>query len=128
MSRMSQPRLSDCPFLSVTSRVTLLHDLGLSKKGKPESKAFDMQKPSVCAAVVHSSVSCSCPVCPPVCVPVCLTDHVSPVRGQRLKEVLHLHEFRRESSELEDWMNEQRQTAESQDLGNDYQHVQVRLY
>lgn len=55
----------------------------------------------------------------------CLTVHVSPVRGQRLKEVLHLHEFRRESSELADWMNQQRQTAESQDLGNDYQHVQV---
>lgn len=54
-----------------------------------------------------------------------LTVHVSPVRGQRLKEVLHLHEFRRESSDLEDWMNQQRQTAESQELGNDYQHVQV---
>ncbi|TNN47599.1 Spectrin beta chain, non-erythrocytic 5 [Liparis tanakae] len=51
--------------------------------------------------------------------------NVSPSRGQRLKEVLHLHEFRRESSEFEDWMDQQRQTAESQDLGNDYQHVQV---
>lgn len=56
---------------------------------------------------------------------MCFIAHVSPVRGQRLKEVLHLHEFRREASELEDWMNQQRQTAESQDLGNDYQHVQV---
>jgi len=53
--------------------------------------------------------------------------NVSPSRGQRLKEVLHLHEFRRESSEFEDWMDQQRQTAESQDLGNDYQHVQVPL-
>ncbi|XP_027134554.1 spectrin beta chain, non-erythrocytic 5 [Larimichthys crocea] len=51
--------------------------------------------------------------------------HQAALRGQRLKEVLHLHEFRRESSELADWMNQQRQTAESQDLGNDYQHVQL---
>ncbi|XP_070699072.1 spectrin beta chain, non-erythrocytic 5 [Pempheris klunzingeri] len=51
--------------------------------------------------------------------------HQAALRGQRLKELLRLHEFRRESSELEDWMNQQRQTAESQDLGNDYQHVQL---
>ncbi|XP_030614955.1 spectrin beta chain, non-erythrocytic 5 [Archocentrus centrarchus] len=51
--------------------------------------------------------------------------HQAALRGQKLKEVLQLHEFRRESSELEDWMNQQRQTAESQDLGNDYQHVQL---
>uniref|UniRef100_A0A3B4GB01 Spectrin beta chain, non-erythrocytic 5-like n=1 Tax=Pundamilia nyererei TaxID=303518 RepID=A0A3B4GB01_9CICH len=51
--------------------------------------------------------------------------HQAGLRGQKLKEVLQLHEFRRESSELEDWMNQQRQTAESQDLGNDYQHVQL---
>lgn len=59
---------------------------------------------------------------------MCLTTLMSPVRGQKLKEVLQLHEFRRESSELEDWMNQQRQTAESQDLGNDYQHVQVTFH
>ncbi|XP_029899947.1 spectrin beta chain, non-erythrocytic 5 isoform X2 [Myripristis murdjan] len=51
--------------------------------------------------------------------------HLAALRGQRLREVLHLHEFRRESSEFEDWMNQQRQMAESQDLGNDYQHVQL---
>ncbi|KAM7403778.1 hypothetical protein PAMA_004285 [Pampus argenteus] len=51
--------------------------------------------------------------------------HQAALRGQRLREVLHLHEFRWESLELEDWMNQQRQTAESQDLGNDYQHVQL---
>ncbi|KAM6918067.1 spectrin beta chain, non-erythrocytic 5 [Lycodopsis pacificus] len=51
--------------------------------------------------------------------------HQAALRGQRLKEVLHLHEFRRESSEFEDWVDQQRQTAESQDLGNDYQHVQL---
>lgn len=50
---------------------------------------------------------------------------MSCIRAQRLREVLHLHEFIRESSELEDWMNQQRQIAESPDLGNDYQHVQV---
>ncbi|KAF3845474.1 hypothetical protein F7725_008637 [Dissostichus mawsoni] len=48
--------------------------------------------------------------------------HQAALRG--LKEVLHLHEFIRECSESEDWMNEQRLTAESQDLGNDYQHIQ----
>lgn len=47
-------------------------------------------------------------------------------RGQRLREVLQLHEFRRESSELRDWMEQQRQIAESQEMGNNYQHVQVR--
>ncbi|XP_054861726.1 spectrin beta chain, non-erythrocytic 5 isoform X3 [Amphiprion ocellaris] len=51
--------------------------------------------------------------------------HQAALRGQKLNEVLHLHEFRREASEFEDWMNQQRQTAESQDLGNDYQHVQL---
>ncbi|XP_060938197.1 spectrin beta chain, non-erythrocytic 2 [Limanda limanda] len=51
--------------------------------------------------------------------------HQAALRGQRLKEVLHLHEFRQESSDLEEWMNQQRQTAESQDLGKDYQHVQL---
>ncbi|XP_026156546.1 spectrin beta chain, non-erythrocytic 5 isoform X2 [Mastacembelus armatus] len=51
--------------------------------------------------------------------------HQAALRGQRLREVFHLHQFHRESSELEDWMNQQRQTAESQDLGNDYQHVQL---
>ncbi|XP_028993920.1 spectrin beta chain, non-erythrocytic 1 isoform X2 [Betta splendens] len=51
--------------------------------------------------------------------------HQAALRAQRLRDVLHLHEFIRESSEMEDWMSQQRQTAESQDLGNDYQHVQL---
>lgn len=46
-------------------------------------------------------------------------------RGQRLREVLQLHEFRREASELRDWMEQQRQIAESQEMGNNYQHIQV---
>ncbi|XP_029973399.1 spectrin beta chain, non-erythrocytic 5 [Salarias fasciatus] len=51
--------------------------------------------------------------------------HRATLRGQRLTEVLHMHEFTRESSELLHWMNQQRETAESQDLGSDYQHVQL---
>nr|XP_057947283.1 spectrin beta chain, non-erythrocytic 5-like isoform X2 [Doryrhamphus excisus] len=51
--------------------------------------------------------------------------HQAKLRGQRLREVLHLHEFRREASELEEWLHQQRQTAESQDVGSDYQHVQL---
>ncbi|XP_054653046.1 spectrin beta chain, non-erythrocytic 1 isoform X2 [Dunckerocampus dactyliophorus] len=51
--------------------------------------------------------------------------HQATVRGHRLREVLHLHEFKREASELEEWLHQQRQTAESQDVGSDYQHVQL---
>lgn len=54
-----------------------------------------------------------------------LTYPVCTIRGQRLKEVLQLHEFSRESSELKYWMDQQRQLVESQDLGSDYQHIQV---
>lgn len=46
-------------------------------------------------------------------------------RGQRLREVLHLHQFWRESLEMQDWMEQQRQMVESQDKGNNYQHIQV---
>ncbi|KAL0969732.1 hypothetical protein UPYG_G00231540 [Umbra pygmaea] len=49
--------------------------------------------------------------------------HQAQVRGQRLSEALHFHEFRRESSELEEWISQQRQTASSGDYGNDYEHV-----
>ncbi|KAM6973270.1 spectrin beta chain, non-erythrocytic 5 [Aplochiton taeniatus] len=51
--------------------------------------------------------------------------HQAAIRGQKLREALHLHEFRRESSELEEWINQQTQTAASQDVGNDYQHILV---
>ncbi|XP_067336707.1 spectrin beta chain, non-erythrocytic 5 isoform X2 [Channa argus] len=51
--------------------------------------------------------------------------HQAALRAQRLKEVLHLHDLVRESLEFEDWMNQQRQTVESQELGNDFQHVQL---
>nr|XP_029543639.1 spectrin beta chain, non-erythrocytic 5 [Oncorhynchus nerka] len=49
--------------------------------------------------------------------------HQAQVRGQKLREALHLHEFRRESSELDDWITQQRQIASSEDYGNDYEHV-----
>jgi len=35
------------------------------------------------------------------------------------------HEFMRECGELEDWIGEQTQTAQSEDYGQDYEHIQV---
>lgn len=64
-------------------------------------------------------------VCMSISVYCLLTYPVCTIRGQRLKEVLQLHEFSRESSELKDWMDQQRQLVESEDLGSDYQHIQV---
>ncbi|KAK1793411.1 hypothetical protein P4O66_011796, partial [Electrophorus voltai] len=49
--------------------------------------------------------------------------HSATVRNQRLKESLHLHEFKRESSELEEWIAQQLQVASSDDYGSDYEHV-----
>uniref|UniRef100_A0A4W4DYW9 Spectrin, beta, non-erythrocytic 5 n=1 Tax=Electrophorus electricus TaxID=8005 RepID=A0A4W4DYW9_ELEEL len=51
--------------------------------------------------------------------------HSATVRNQRLKESLHLHEFKRESSELEEWIAQQLQVASSDDYGSDYEHVLV---
>lgn len=48
-------------------------------------------------------------------------------RERKLRESLHLHEFKRESTELEDWIAQQTQTACSNDLGSDYESVLVRL-
>ncbi|XP_053700420.1 spectrin beta chain, non-erythrocytic 5 [Synchiropus splendidus] len=53
--------------------------------------------------------------------------HRGGLRAQRLQEALVLHEFRRDASEFTEWMNEQRQIAESADLGGDYQHLQILL-
>ncbi|XP_061631327.1 spectrin beta chain, non-erythrocytic 5 isoform X2 [Phyllopteryx taeniolatus] len=49
------------------------------------------------------------------------------LRLQKLREVLHLHEFTREATELDEWMQQQRKTAQTQDLGTDYQQVQMLL-
>lgn len=35
------------------------------------------------------------------------------------------HEFMREGRELEDWIAEQTLTAQSEDYGQDYEHIQV---
>lgn len=46
-------------------------------------------------------------------------------RKQKLHDVLHLHEFKRESSELEEWISQERLTASSDNYGSDYEHVLV---
>ncbi|NXU59728.1 SPTN5 protein, partial [Turnix velox] len=45
------------------------------------------------------------------------------VRGKKLNETLVLHEFLREYEDLQDWITQQKQTASSEDYGNDYEHV-----
>ncbi|XP_068070705.2 spectrin beta chain, non-erythrocytic 5 isoform X1 [Danio rerio] len=49
--------------------------------------------------------------------------HSATVREQRLRETLHLHEFKRETSELEEWIAQQTQIAASNDLGSDYENA-----
>ncbi|NWZ66645.1 SPTN5 protein, partial [Acrocephalus arundinaceus] len=44
-------------------------------------------------------------------------------RGKKLDETLVLHEFLQEYEDLEDWITQQKQTASSEDYGNDYEHV-----
>ncbi|XP_069714086.1 spectrin beta chain, non-erythrocytic 5 [Phaenicophaeus curvirostris] len=44
-------------------------------------------------------------------------------RGKKLDETLVLYEFLREYEDLQDWMTQQKQTASSEDYGNDYEHV-----
>ncbi|XP_027498276.1 spectrin beta chain, non-erythrocytic 5 [Corapipo altera] len=48
---------------------------------------------------------------------------LSGARGNKLDETLVLHEFVREYEDLEDWITQQKQTASSEDYGNDYEHV-----
>ncbi|XP_073682671.1 spectrin beta chain, non-erythrocytic 5 [Garra rufa] len=49
--------------------------------------------------------------------------HSAKVREQRLRETLHLHEFKRESAELEEWITQQTQIAASNDFGSDYENA-----
>ncbi|XP_010891275.2 spectrin beta chain, non-erythrocytic 5 isoform X2 [Esox lucius] len=49
--------------------------------------------------------------------------HQVKIRGQKLREALPFHEFRRESSELDEWITQQKQIASSEEYGNDYEHV-----
>ncbi|XP_077320667.1 spectrin beta chain, non-erythrocytic 5 isoform X3 [Lithobates pipiens] len=51
-----------------------------------------------------------------------LQDHAN-VRWGKLEETLALHEYLRESWDLQIWINQQRQVASSEDYGNDYEHV-----
>lgn len=46
-------------------------------------------------------------------------------RRQKLMESKHLHEYFRESDELENWVNEQMLMANSEDYGQDYEHLLV---
>uniref|UniRef100_A0A452IK20 Calponin-homology (CH) domain-containing protein n=1 Tax=Gopherus agassizii TaxID=38772 RepID=A0A452IK20_9SAUR len=43
--------------------------------------------------------------------------------GKKLDETLGLHEYLREYEDLQDWINQQRQVASSDDYGSDYEHV-----
>ncbi|XP_068110413.1 spectrin beta chain, non-erythrocytic 5 isoform X2 [Hyperolius riggenbachi] len=45
------------------------------------------------------------------------------VRWGKLEETLALHEYLRESADLQKWINQQKQVASSEDYGNDYEHV-----
>ncbi|NXK06704.1 SPTN5 protein, partial [Herpetotheres cachinnans] len=44
-------------------------------------------------------------------------------RGKKLDDTLVLHEFVRECEDLQDWITQQKQTASSEDYGNDYERV-----
>ncbi|XP_078515770.1 spectrin beta chain, non-erythrocytic 5 isoform X2 [Lissotriton helveticus] len=45
------------------------------------------------------------------------------VRSKKLEETLSLHEYLRESKDLQEWINQQIQVASSEDYGNDYEHA-----
>ncbi|XP_072545910.1 spectrin beta chain, non-erythrocytic 5 [Salminus brasiliensis] len=49
--------------------------------------------------------------------------HSATLRDKRLQETLHLHEFKRESSDLEEWIAQQQLIASSDDYGSDYENV-----
>ncbi|XP_068017491.1 spectrin beta chain, non-erythrocytic 5 isoform X2 [Melanerpes formicivorus] len=44
-------------------------------------------------------------------------------RGKKLDETLVLHEFLREYEDLQDWINQRKQAASSEDYGNNYEHA-----
>ncbi|KAM9294405.1 spectrin beta chain, non-erythrocytic 5 [Gastrophryne carolinensis] len=47
----------------------------------------------------------------------------SNLRWGKLEETLALHEYMRESADLQNWISQQRQVASSEDYGSDYEHV-----
>lgn len=48
-------------------------------------------------------------------------------RRRALEDTVHLFEYMRESADLEQWINEQLQTAMSEEYGDDYEHFKVHL-
>lgn len=48
-------------------------------------------------------------------------------RRHKLEEHVALFRFRRELDDLEQWLEEKEIVAGSQELGQDYQHVSVRI-
>lgn len=49
------------------------------------------------------------------------------LRKRNLDDSVCLHQFMRESGELEQWINEQLQVAMSEEYGHDYEHFEVIL-
>lgn len=47
-------------------------------------------------------------------------------RRSNLEHSGNVHAYIRESGDLEEWINEQMQTATSEEYGQDYEHLQVR--
>lgn len=46
-------------------------------------------------------------------------------RTQNLEQSKWMYAFKRESSDFEEWINEQLQLAASEEYGQDYEHLQV---
>ena len=52
---------------------------------------------------------------------------LSKKRSRNLAESKLMHEYIRESEDLEEWIDDQMQIASSEDFGQDYEHLQVSL-
>lgn len=50
---------------------------------------------------------------------------LSSKRSRNLAESKRLHEYMRESTDLEEWIDDQMQIASSEDYGQDFEHLQV---
>ncbi len=48
-------------------------------------------------------------------------------RRHRLEEARNLHEYLREADDLEEFIADQMLVASSEDYGQDYEHLQVRI-
>jgi spectrin beta len=54
-------------------------------------------------------------------------EELAQVRRKNLEDACALYQYLRESQELESWINEQLQTAMSEEYGHDYEHLAVGL-